>query len=272
MTEGRNSSPPAGGWNDRGERDSSQTLRFKIVEEEVLAGAEYSGYSMAYSMKFELEAKKRDILGKKVKTLRAQGLMPAELYGHGVENVHLAIPVKDFVGVYDKAGENTLVILKIDGEERPVLVHGVDYDSLSDTYRAADFYQVRMDEKTTADIPLILVGEAPAIKDKGGVLITVVNEIEVEALPADLPHELTIDISGLAEIGASIHARDIKVPTGVELLIEPEAVLVTISEKQAEEVVEKGPTDVSQVEVEGEKKEGEKEGEGEKGEEKKKED
>ncbi len=221
-------------------------------------------------MKIELEAKKRDVLGKKVKMLRAQGLIPAELYGRGIENTHIMITAKEFAGVYDKAGENTLIMLKIDSEERPVLIHGVDYDSLADAYRAADFYQVRMDEKTTANIPLILVGESPAVRDKEGVLVTVVDEIEVEALPADLPHELEVDISGLIDIGASIHAKDIKAPVGVKLLVEPETVLVTVSEKQAEEV-EKGPTDVSQVEVVGEKKEKEeKEGEGEK--EKKKED
>jgi len=214
-------------------------------------------------MKLELEAKKRGILGKKVKALRTQGFIPAELYGRGIENTHITVPAKEFVNIYNQAGENTLVMLKVDGEEKPVLIHGTDYDTLSDTYRAADFYQVRMDEKTTADVPLVLVGESPAVKDMGGVLVTVMDEVEVEALPADLPHELEIDISGLTEIGASIHARDIKVSAGVKLLVDLDTVLITVSEKQAEEVIEKGPTDVSQVEVEGEKKEKEKEGEGE---------
>lgn len=208
----------------------------------------------------ELKVSKRDALGKKTKNLRNQGQVPAELYGREVKNVHLSVPEKEFIKVFEEAGESTVVNLDIDGEKHPVLIHEADYDEMREQYRSIDFYQVNMKEKTTAQVLVELIGEAPAIKEKEGVLVRVIQEVEVEALPADLPHTLQVSIEGLIDIGQSVHIKDIKVPQGVEILEDENQVVATISERQAEEVEPRGPTDVSQVEVEGEKKEN-KEGE-----------
>ena len=205
----------------------------------------------------ELKVQKREILGKKVKDLRKDGFVPAELYGKGVDNLHLSIAIDDFNKAYDEAGESTVVTLDIDGDKRPVLIHDAKYDELNDKWVSIDFYQVNMKEKVETSVAIEIEGEAPGVKSEGGVLVTVMDEIEVSALPGDLPHSFIVDISSLESIGDSIHVKDIKIPAGVEILADIEAVVVTIGDKQ-EEVQETEPVDVASVEVEGEKKEEEK--------------
>jgi large subunit ribosomal protein L25 len=186
----------------------------------------------------KLEAKKRNEFGKKVKQLKQAGLIPAEIYGHGFENIHIAVSDKEFKTIFRQAGESTIVTLVIDGQEYSVIIYDVQKDILGDNIDHIDFYRVHMDEKIKTHVPLVFIGEAPAVKEKGGVLIKSVEEVEVEALPGDLPHQLEIDLSPLTEIHQSLHGRDIKVPKGVKIFIEPEMGIVTVIEQQKEEVVE----------------------------------
>jgi large subunit ribosomal protein L25 len=206
----------------------------------------------------ELVVQKREILGKKLKSLRGEGLIPAELYGRGFENTHLSVAAKDFISVFKKAGESVVVKLKIKNggeksEEINVLIHDIQRNPTNDEITHIDFYQVRMDEKITASVPLEFIGEAPAVKEKVGVLNKSMREIEVEALPGDLPQSVKVDISVLSNIGASIRVKDLRVGKGVKILIEPETVLATIVE-QAKEEVEIKPASVEDVKVEGEEK------------------
>ncbi len=201
----------------------------------------------------ELQVQKREIFGKKVNTLRGSGLIPAELYGRGRENIHLSVLTKEFSQVFKEAGESTIVNLVLENEKLPVLIHEVVMNPLDDTIMHVDFYQVRMDEKITASIPLEFTGEAPAVKEKNGVLVKAMQEIEVEALPADLPHDFQVDLNTLSDIGMSIHVKDIKVPERIKLLVEPETVIATIIEQAKEEEVAK-PISVEDVKVEGEEK------------------
>lgn len=186
----------------------------------------------------KLEAKKREVFGKKVCSLLEQGLVPAEIYGHGFENIHISLPVKEFGKVFKEAGESSLVSVMIDGKMFPVLIHEVKRDVLGDDIVHVDLYRVRMDEKIKTQVPLNFIGESSAIKERGGVLIRTVEEVEVEALPADLPHSLDVDISKLTELHQSLHGSDIIVPKGVKIFIEPEMGIVTVMEPQKEEVVE----------------------------------
>ncbi|MFA5099030.1 MAG: 50S ribosomal protein L25 [Candidatus Paceibacterota bacterium] len=206
----------------------------------------------------ELTAQKREIMGKAVKTLRDGGFIPAELYGREFENIHLSVPEKDFHKVFNEAGESTIVNLAVDGEKIPVLINDIFTDPLTNKISHVDFYRVRMDEKTEVPVPLEFVGEAQAVKEKKGILIKAMHEVEVRALPADLPHNIEIDVSGLMEIGESIHIKDIKPMNGVEILAEPDAVIATITEI-VEEVVEEKPASVEDVKVEGEEKKAEEE-------------
>lgn len=201
----------------------------------------------------ELQVQKRETLGKKVKTLRDSGFIPAELYGRDRQNIHLSVPVKEFTQVFKEAGESTVVNLVLGSEKFPVLINEVVANPLDDTIMHIDFYQVRMDEKITASIPLEFMGESPAVKEKTGVLVKAMQEVEVEALPADLPHDFKIDLGGLTDIGMSIYVRDIKVPEKVKLLVEPETVIATVVEQAKEEEI-KGPVSVEEVKVEGEEK------------------
>ncbi|MEE8131893.1 MAG: 50S ribosomal protein L25 [Candidatus Paceibacterota bacterium] len=206
----------------------------------------------------ELTVQKREIFGKKVKELRKQDLIPAELYGHGFENLHLSVPAKDFSRIFNEAGESTIIKLKVEGgdgkekgSELNVLVHDIQKNVLTDEISHIDFYQVRMDEKIKAAVPLEFIGEAPAVKEKGGVLIKSVHEIEVEVLPADLPHNIPVNLDELDDIGKNIHMKDIKIDEKVKVLIEPETVIATVIEpiKEEEKVEE---VSVEEVEVEGE--------------------
>ena len=185
----------------------------------------------------ELKAQNREILGKKVRALRAVGSMPAELFGHGIKNKHLSVSQKDFSKVYKAAGEHELVNVVVEGESPiPTLVTNAQRDAISGQFLSADFYAVKMDEKITVNIPISFIGEAPAEK-KGLPIIKVLSEVEVETLPGNMPHEFVVDLSSLDDLGKSIHVKDIKIPKGVELLLAPDSVIATVGEKTAEEEV-----------------------------------
>jgi large subunit ribosomal protein L25 len=202
----------------------------------------------------ELIAERRDLFGRQTKALREKGLIPAELYGHGVVNMHLAVPAKAFQKLFQDAGTNTLLTLQIGSEIRPVLIHDIQRDYLNDSVVHIDFYQVSMKEEIKAKVPLEFVGEAPAVKEKGGILNKAITEIEVQSLPDHLPHRLYVDLKGLEELNQSIYIKNIVVPEGVKILVDADTVLVTITPPIKEEVVEAAPVDVSAVKVEDEEK------------------
>ncbi|MEK7635976.1 MAG: 50S ribosomal protein L25 [Patescibacteria group bacterium] len=215
----------------------------------------------------ELTAQKREIFGKKASVLRKQGFVPAELYGHGLDNMHLMVPAKDFSKVFKEAGESTLIKLKINppdgGNEFNVLVHDFQKNHLTDEFSHIDFYSVRMDEKITTSVPLEFIGEAPAVKEMGGILVKAMHEVEIEALPADLPHHINVDISSIKEIGGSIFIKDLNFGKGVKILVEPETVVATVTELAKEEEI-KPEVKVEDIKIEGEEKKKEREREKEK--------
>ncbi len=224
----------------------------------------------------ELQVKTREKFGKATNSLRRQGLIPAELYGHGFENIHLNVSTKDFSRLFKDAGESTLIKLKMEnggakiGGEINVLIHDVQTNPLTDEITHIDFYRVKMDEKITAPIPLEFVGEASAIKEKGGILVKAMQEIEIEAFPADLPHNIEVNLDNLTEIGMSIYVKDLLVDKKIKILVDPETVIATVTEPAKEEAEEK-PISVEEVKVEGEEKKEEGEKEVEKKDEKKRE-
>lgn len=192
-------------------------------------------------MNTELVAQKREILGKAVNKLRNTGIIPAELYGHNVKNIHLGLPKKEFSEIFKAAGENEIINLIIDEKKIPVLVHDIQKNYLTDEIIHVDFYQVKMTEKITVATPLEFIGEAPAIKEKDGVLVKAMHEIKVEALPAHLPHSIKVDLTPLDEIGKSIYVSDLSIPNDVKVLVDSKTVVATITEKAKEEVVIEEP-------------------------------
>ena len=206
--------------------------------------------------KIELEAQNREVLGSGIKKLRRDGNVPAILYGKGQEPIPLQIALKDFGKAFKAAGESTLVYVNVEGQSYPTIIHDVAKDPLTDGILHADFYKVRLDEKITADVPVVFIGEAPAVKDLGGIFVRNVNELEVEALPQNLPHELTIDISVLKNFGDKITVKDLKQSLGslAELTTADENAIIAavqepISEEELKASLEEPTTGVEDVEV-----------------------
>ena len=190
-----------------------------------------------------LKAEKREVFGKQTKRLRRDGLIPAELYGRGIENIHLSIPAKDFVGAYEEAGEHSVLQIEVDGKAHPVLIQGVIKSPIKSEILAIDFHEIRMDEKVKAHVPLEFEGEAPAVKEKEGILIKNMDEIEVEALPADLPKSIKIDLSGFTELDQSIYVRDLPKSDKFEFMIDGETAIVSVTAPKEEEVEEAAPAE-----------------------------
>lgn len=202
----------------------------------------------------ELSATAREKLGRGVKNLRSEGLIPAELYGHGIPNAHLSVTAKEFNKVFKEAGETTVVTLVTGKEKHPAIIHDIQHDPLTGEVRHVDFYQVKMDELITAKIPIEFVGEAPAVREKGAVLNKSMSEIEVEAFPQDLPHHFIVDVSVLDDLDKSIYVRDIAIPKGIKVLVDGDTAVASANPPAPEEIVEAPVTEIADVKVEAEEK------------------
>lgn len=201
-----------------------------------------------------LAVERRDKASKN-EALREAGKMPAVFYGPKESSTPVVVNAKEFGKVWKKAGESSVIILKDGSNEHEVLIHDIDIHPVSGELRHADFYVIEKGKKVEVSVPLIFSGIAPAVKDFGGILVKVHREIEIEAAPRDLPHDLTVDVSKLTELTSVIKAKDIVLPVGVELKINPDEVIASIAE--AKEEIEEVPTapDLSAIEVEAKGKE-----------------
>jgi large subunit ribosomal protein L25 len=210
----------------------------------------------------DLQVQKRN-MSDKAAALRQKGLIPVELYGKGAENMHLVVAVKDFKKVFKEAGENTVVNAILENNKYPVIIHEVSYDGVSGDILNIDLYKVRMDEKIKLMIPIEFIGISPAVKEKNGLLIKSLQELEVEALPMDIPHALQIDISKILEIGQSLYVKDLDLPKTAKALVDPETVVVTVTAKLTEEeelaMQQAAAVGVETVKVESEEKKAERE-------------
>jgi large subunit ribosomal protein L25 len=201
--------------------------------------------------KIQLKATSRDIKTTTPGKLRKAGLLPAVLYGHNVPNASLALSQGEFEKVLKKAGESTIVeLVTEDGKTHPVLIHDVQIHYLTSRPIHVDFYQVSMTEKLKANVALDFIGEAKAVKEMGGVLVKILNEVEVECLPMDLPHSFTVDISTLVDFSSSIHVKDLKVSSKVKVLTPAEDVVAKVQPPRDVEAELSAPVieDVSAVE------------------------
>lgn len=184
-----------------------------------------------------LAAQKRTVLGRKVKQLRKDGIIPAHVFGHKVKTVHVQVKAGEFHKVFEKAGETGIISLSVDSEKRPVLVRNLQIHPVTDEPLHIDFYQVNLTEKVKVNVPLEIIGEAPAVEKKIGLLLTPVSEVEIEALPADLPENIEVDITKLSEIGSEIKVKDLKVDRSkIEVLTDEELVVVQIGELVTKEM------------------------------------
>lgn len=188
----------------------------------------------------ELKAKSRKLFGRKVKSLRRDGVIPGNVFGGDMKSIAVQFDKKAVVETIKTAGVTSLVNLMIEGESKahPVLIAGYHTDPVSGAILHVDLHEVNLKEKTTASVPVHTIGESSAVAS-GNVLVVLRNEIEVEALPTDLPDAIEVDIAGLTEIGMSVLGKDLKVDRSkVTLKIDDEEPVVTIQEPAKEEVVE----------------------------------
>jgi large subunit ribosomal protein L25 len=186
--------------------------------------------------RIELPAATRDILGKKVRFLRRQGLTPVNLYGHNVKSTALQVDTIQLKHTLAKAGKSSLVALKVDGSKRPkmVIIRDIQREPLTGSVLHIDLYQVKMEEKIKLEVPLVFVGEASAIKDRGGILVQNMNTVEVECLPANMPYNIEVDLSVLKELDQAVHVNDLAFDEGVTILTDPEQSIVQIARSKVE--------------------------------------
>lgn len=195
----------------------------------------------------------------KIEALRKGGKIPAVFYGPKEKATSVVISTSDFIKVWRKAGESSVVTLKDGSHEHEALIYDIDVHPVTGVPRHADFYVIEKGKKVKVHVPLVFEGVSGAVKDMGGILVKVLRELEIEAAPKDLPHELKVDISALAELSSVVMAKDIKIPVGVNLIAKPDEIVASIAEAK-EEVEEVKPVDMSAIEVEKKGKEA-KEGE-----------
>lgn len=196
-----------------------------------------------------IEAKKRNKKDN-LDIIRKGGFIPAVFYGKKEESTPITVSAKDFDKVFKEAGESTVVTLKGDFGDHDVLIHAVDSDPLTGKILHADFYVIEKGKKITVHVPVEFDGVAPAVKDLGGILVKVLHEVEIEAMPKDLPHGLTVDISLITDFDTHVTAGQIKLPQGVTLKTDAHEIVAMATRPKEEKEEDSKPIDLSSIEVE----------------------
>lgn len=199
-------------------------------------------------MAITLKVEKRD-LKDDVAALRLAGKVPAVFYGKKEASTPISIATVDFIKAYKQAGESTVVILKGEGIEVESLIHDMDLHPVTGKPFHVDFYVFEKGKKIKVDVPLEFVGTSPAVKELGGTLIKVLHTVEIEALPKDLPHSIEVNIASLVDFKSVITAKEIALPSGVELAISADDIVASISEPKEEVEEVAAPIDLSTIEV-----------------------
>lgn len=192
---------------------------------------------METSTKITLQATPRTIFGKKVRALRKTGAIPANIFGKGFKSQAVTLAPKEFSTAYKMAGATGLMYVELEGKSIPTLLADVQYHPSADSIIHVDLRKVDLTIKTQANVPVKFIGESVAVSQKNGVLITQMDHVTVEALPANIPHDLEVDISILTEIGNEIKVSSLPKSADYEVLDDPERTIVSVTE-HVEEVVE----------------------------------
>lgn len=206
--------------------------------------------------RFKLTAEPRKVVGKQVKKLRRDGILPANVYGKDIKSQSLQLPLTDFMAVFDEAGETGVIDLTYGKDTVPVLIHNLHTD-YRNTPLHADFFKVNLKEKVTAMIPVEFTGEAKAETEKIGLLEKITNEVEVEALPTELPEKFELNVEALSNVGDQITVEMLHKPNGVEILSDPNLVIAKIGELVSKEAAEQAEEEAAAAEAAAEGTEGE---------------
>ena len=189
-----------------------------------------------------IKASQRDILGKKTRFLRREGVTPTHLFGHGIKSLSIQCDTAKLQRIIARAGMTRLIALDIEGDKQPrgVFIREIQREPTTGELLHVDFYQVRKTEKIKVEVPIILVGEAPAMKEKGRTLTQSLTSLSVECLPDKLPPQIEVDLSPLEEVEEAIFVRDIALSPDVTVITDPDQMVAKVSEArvEVEEVVE----------------------------------
>jgi large subunit ribosomal protein L25 len=178
---------------------------------------------------FEVNAARREIAGKQVKALRAEGLVPAVLYGPTREPLMLQVPERELAITLAKAGGSAIIQIKFEGEDLPAIVRDVQRDNLRDSLIHVDFYAVAMDRAIRTEVPLEFVNEPDLVASGEAMLVTGLTSVEVECLPGDLPSSIEVDTTQLVDMDTVINVSDLPVPEGVTIMVDPDELIATLT-------------------------------------------
>ena len=199
-------------------------------------------------MAVELIAEKRDIFGKKVKNLRRQGIVPAEVYGREADNMSIQLDEKQLRIALREAGGTSLISLKIDGGSSVnVLARNLQFSPVKRSLLHVDFYTVIMTEKVTVSVPIHLIGESPLVIDEGGTMVSGLSTLDIEALPAEIPETIEVDISSLTEFTHAIAVSDLDLPEGVTVLSSLDSMVATVQPPRLASELEELDSDVGEA-------------------------
>ena len=205
----------------------------------------------------------RHVTGKKVRALRRQGIVPANVFGRGLASVAVQAPHTELISLFGSVARNTIFDVEIAGEteKRSVVLRGIQRHPVSRELQHVDFFQIDVNRPIQAAAALVIVGQSEAVA-QGGVLVQILDQVSLEALPSDMPSELTVDISGIEHFHQSIHISDLELPTGVRVLTDPAVQIVTLLAPRlsAEDEAEEAAREAAAAEAEAPAEE---EGEGE---------
>jgi large subunit ribosomal protein L25 len=206
-----------------------------------------------YMDKAKLAAKNRQEKGRKTEKGRHKGLIPAVIYGRGIDSLCVWVDALSFRKLLKKSGESTIINLEIEKKDnRNVIIQDIQRDPVSHKIIHLDFFQVRMDEEIETEVELVFVGEAPAVRELGGILVKNIDKLEIKCLPADLPSHIDVDVSVLKTFENNIAISDLKVGKGIKIQLEPETVIAIVtpprSEEELKELEEKVEEDITKVE------------------------
>lgn len=197
----------------------------------------------------KLVVEKRKVVGKKVKKLRKEDILPANIYGKAIKSIAVQVPYKEFEKVYRQAGETGLVDVQVEGATKPSLIHNVQQDYYNHRLLHVDFYQVDLKQKVKTMVPIVTTGEAKAVSDKLGLLLQLLSEVEVEALPEDLPEKIEVNVAPLDSLNAQITVAELKLPKGVTVLTDASQAVVKIGELVSKEAAAQAAAEAAAAEA-----------------------
>ncbi|QQG47664.1 MAG: 50S ribosomal protein L25 [Candidatus Woesebacteria bacterium] len=200
----------------------------------------------------KIKAENRKITGRKVKALRSQGILPANIFGKKIKSVAIQVDYKDFEKVYHEVGETGIIEIILAKKTLPTLISNLQKDTVTGKIIHADFHSIDLKEKVTAKVPVEIKGESPAVKNGLGTAVQQLDEIEIEALPTDIPEKFVVDITSLENVDDGIYVKDIKFSKKIEVKEDLEKIVISVQPLQKEEVVVVAPKPEQEAQVEGE--------------------